>query len=313
MQDQSQASSQTVVTIGSAVMDVYVSSPAFQIDAAKRLMVDAAAGKLEVESLSVQTGGGATNTAVGFSRMGFTARCISETGKDDLATLVLQTLEKEGVDTSFLIQEKLEQTGSSVILVSPSGERMILVYRGAASMLDPKDITEESLAGANWVHLSNIAQQFETHQHIFELVRKQQLKLSWNPGSQLLSALPELGWDVAELPLEIVFVNKEEWQLVDRFQEDFLRAARLVVVTDGNKGGQIFQTGAAPVTYAANPVTAIDATGAGDAFVVGFVSATLRGQAPIQAAEWGAKNAASVVQQSGAKAGLLSLEEMSVI
>lgn len=310
MQDQHPQTSKTVVSIGSAVMDVYVTSSAFQMDAAKRVMVDASAGKLELDSLSAQVGGGATNTAVGFSKMGFTARCISETGKDDLATLVTQTLEREGVDLSFLVQEKLEQTGSSVILVTPSGERMVLVYRGAASMLDPKDISEDAFQDADWVHLSNISQQYQTHQHIFELIRKYNAKLSWNPGSQLLTSLADLGWDVAQIPLEILFLNKEEWQMAGRFQEDFLRASRLVVVTDGSKGGQIFQTGTAPISYSANPVEAVDATGAGDAFVVGFVSATIRGLQPIQAAEWGAKNAASVVQQSGAKAGLLGIGEM---
>ena len=55
---------------------------------------------------------------------------------------------------------------------------------------------------------------------------------------------------------------------------------------------------------------AVEETGAGDAFCVGFVSAYLYHQSLETCLEWGKRNAASVVTQIGAKDGLLTKREI---
>jgi sugar/nucleoside kinase (ribokinase family) len=186
---------------------------------------------------------------------------------------------------------------------------MVLVHRGAASMLDPQDIPVASLAGADWIHLSSIGDRFETLNHLFETVYQQRLKLSWNPGSSVLHALVDSRWQPTRLPIEILFVNKEEWEVVGPLQPRLLETIPQIVVTDGRRGGRIFMNGQLTQTYQGEQVTAVDATGAGDAFVVGYVSSLLLGKNSADAAIFGARNAASVVQQIGAKPGLLSVND----
>jgi ribokinase len=109
-----------VISIGSALIDIFIHSDQFTIhqDQQNVLLCQDFGEKIEVESLTVHTGGGGSNTAVGFARMGFSTAIIAETGRDAFAQIVSSELEREQVDTSLLVREHKEQTGGSVILVS---------------------------------------------------------------------------------------------------------------------------------------------------------------------------------------------------
>ena len=81
-------------------------------------------------------------------------------------------------------------------------------------------------------------------------------------------------------------------------------------MTDGPHGGQVFTKQTGWQHYTAKVENAVDETGAGDAFVVGFVSARIRNQSIETATHWGKTNAAAVVHYFGGKAGLLTQEEL---
>jgi sugar/nucleoside kinase (ribokinase family) len=302
---------QRVLTIGSALIDVFIASESFELNQEVGSMsFTNKSGKLEVENFDVRTGGGASNTAVGFSRMGFQAACIAEMGKDELAHLVADSFKDENVNQQYLINEKKEQTGGSVILVAEGGERMVLVHRGAASMLDPQDIAVQAIQETDWIHLSSIAGKLNTLEHIFNLVRQYNKKMSWNPGSGFLKSLHERDWDIASFPVAVVLLNRQEWEIVGDKQQAFLDTVPKIVITDGSKGGSVFVDGQQAQEFVAEEIEAIDNTGAGDAFGVGFVSGLLQGKPLEQAIEWGKKNAASVVQKLGAKPGLLYASDL---
>ena len=160
-----------VITIGSALVDIFISSKNFHLkkETSALWLCEKYDEKIEVESFKVTTGGGGSNTAVGFARMGFTTGVVSELGEDSWSNLLLDDFKKEGVDTSLLVLERKEETGGSVILSAPDGVRTIMVHRGAASMLDAKDIPDHALINAKWIHLSSISGQREALQKIFSL------------------------------------------------------------------------------------------------------------------------------------------------
>jgi ribokinase len=294
-----------ILTIGSALVDIFMSSEQFHLDQDGTLTCGTANGKLDVDSLIVKTGGGATNTAVGFARLGYEASVLSELGRDEFAQLVESELKAEGVATEFIVSERREQTGGSVILVTKSGERMVLVHRGAASQLDPHDVSTEAFANLDWVYLSSVSGQVATIKQIGEVMRRHNLHCTWNPGNKELAALVSGELAVADLPVEIFMVNQEEWEQLGSLQDQYLASLSVVIVTDGVKGGTVYRRGEQPHQYQAVQVTAVDVTGAGDAFGVGFTHAWLESQPVVVAAQWGVHNAGSVVQQVGAKAGLL--------
>ena len=73
-----------VTTIGSATVDIFMKSPAFHLQPTSEgvLLCQEYGGKIDIEDFFWQSGGAGTNTAVGFSRMGFRSAAIVEIGKD---------------------------------------------------------------------------------------------------------------------------------------------------------------------------------------------------------------------------------------
>jgi ribokinase len=302
-----------VITIGSALVDIFISTPSLEVQASsavKKISLEYGS-KTEVQDFKVLTGGGGTNTAVGFARLGFSSATICETGKDNLSYLIEQDLTANGVKTGLIIKEKLEKTGGSVILVSSTGERSALIHRGAAAMLDPYDIPSYWLSQAKQIHLCSIGGQVETLNKIFDIINKNnQTKLSWNPGKKELALLVSRQLDISQIPCEILLVNAEEWDILSPVQPEILKKIPYTVVTAGKQGGTIYDHNKQQFHFAATSDKAIDATGAGDAFGTGFVAAMLINKTPQQAAQWGAYNAANVVKFYGAKTGLLHRQQL---
>jgi sugar/nucleoside kinase (ribokinase family) len=303
-----------IITIGSALVDVFVHSKHFQSRPSQdgQLLCQLYGDKLDVESFRVFSGGGGTNTAVGFQRLGFKTGVVCELGRDDFAQIVLSELRREQVSAQLVIAEKKEQTGGSVVLVGQDGGRTVLVHRGAASQLDPYDLSPFWLTQTRWIHLSSISGRLETLKKLFQLIkRNHEIGLSWNPGKAELKLISSGQLVVSEVPCQIFFVNEEEWAMIANQQSQVLATFSQVVVTAGAKGGRVYVNGKPAWQFEGQKHQVVDETGAGDAFISGYVSASLLANPPQVAVAWGVKNAASVISYYGAKLGLLDRHRMS--
>lgn len=302
-----------VVSIGSALIDIFIHSDQFSLKNGEQgvLLCQRLGDKVNVDGFLLRTGGGGSNTAVGFARMGFQTGLITELGKDTWSKIILDELHDEYVAANYVVEEKLEDTGGSVILVSGNGERTVLVHRGASSMLDPHDIPTDRLGMARWVHLSSIAGQEKTLHTIFETLRDSRAELSWNPGGSEIELLISGALPVNEVPARVLIVNEEEWQQLENRQHEFKEQVPEIIVTRGAEGGLIiFKGEETPFKSLRNE--SVDDTGAGDAFAVGYVSAVLYGKEPQVAVRWGVQNAHSVIKQVGAKPGLLKKTHLEI-
>lgn len=294
-----------VITIGSALTDIFVKSSQFNIKNSEdsQMLCQLYGDKMEVDEFEIHTGGGGSNTAVGFARQGFRTAVVTEIGNDTLAKIILEDFHQERVATNLIIQEKREKTGGSVILIGADGGRSVMVHRGASSMLDSHDIPINHLQRAEWIHLSSISGRIDALQMIGSALQGNQ-KLSWNPGKGELELLKDQSLNIYTMNCKVFIVNKQEWAMVEFLQEKLIDAIPEIVVTDGKKGGVVIFQGKEH-RFESKNIASIDDTGAGDAFGVGYVSARIRGQTITQAADYGVENASSVVQSIGAKAGLL--------
>ena len=300
-----------VISIGSSLVDIFLSSPQLKLSKGKTKKFTIQGDKIELDTMRVFSGGGGTNTAVGFARLGFKTGLISETGKDNFASVILNELHREGVDTSLIIQEKLEQTGGTVLLVNKDGERTALIHRGASSMIDPYDISPFWFLQTRWVHLTNIAGKEETLHKIFKLIRKNlETTLSWNPGKQELALIAEEKLAITDIPCKILILNEVEWELVKDQQKALIKEIPEIIITQGQKGGFVYEHGQKTFKFLATGDRAIETTGAGDAFSTGFVAGQLLGESLKTCVTWGARNAGSVISQFGAKAGLLDRQHI---
>ena len=83
----------------------------------------------------------------------------------------------------------------------------------------------------------------------------------------------------------------------------------MVVITDGGEGSFGYD-GEKYWKLDIFPAKLVEMTGSGDAFATGALAGLFHGKDLKEAMRWGAANGASVVEQVGPQAGLLTLSKM---
>ncbi len=300
-----------VISIGSATRDVFVYVPR------KFFTADGCAfypgSKIEVDDLRYSTGGGATNTAVGFARLGLRAAAACAIGDDDNGYHILKELRQENVDTRNVAQMKGKKTAFSVILTGFARDRVILNYSAATNMLHRSRIKWGSLS-AKWFYISSLHGEKQLLSKIVWHAKKIRAKIAFNPGQREL-ALGLAGLIGMLGKIDVLILNNEEALRLTRHGDvarnlqQLQELANIVVITQGKDGAHASFGGQ---IYAVRPfdVPVADVTGAGDAFACGFVGALAKGEGIEQALRWGAANASSVVMYLGTKNILLTQTEI---
>jgi sugar/nucleoside kinase (ribokinase family) len=181
------------MTIGGATQDIFIrykypEMMQLELDTKKRNFLLLEEGrKIDVSNLDYHTGGGATNSAVSFSRLGFDVRTFFKIGPDKAAEFVLQRLEHEGIDTRFIVHDTEIQTGTSFIVPCPSGDRVVLAYRGANAQLRIEEIPLDEISTCDQLYITSLTGcSSELLLPIVKHAKKHNVPVAANPGSSQL-------------------------------------------------------------------------------------------------------------------------------
>lgn len=303
-----------LLAIGAAVQDVFLShsdefKPVSDKTVHEQFMRLELGGKADVNNITFSTGGGATNAAVTFARQGLHSQFMGTIGHDPAGQAVLDDLDKEGVDTSGVSYSEKYNTGYSVLLLAPSGERTILTYRGASTHYDAKNFDLDD-CGADWLYVSSMAGSMEALHKIFTQARELGIKIMFNPGKGELSRPDKLRALLEDV--EVLSVNKEEMQMIveGSSKDELVRHAHhyvpVVIISDGPNGVTASDGKTIVDAGMYEDVPVIDRTGAGDAFGSGFLSQWATGKSLRESIIFASANSTSVVTKIGAKTGILS-------
>lgn len=300
------------MAIGAATQDVYLQGKAFkpQYDKEdKRYEEQFELGaKLEVDGITFSTGGGAGNAAVTFARQGLDSSFIGYIKDDPAGAAVVADFDKEHVDASGILYTDKEPTGYSVILLAPTGERTVLVHRGASAHYKTRDLDLQHI-DADWLYLSSFAGQIDVLESLVTQAAKKGIKVALNPGKGELAHPAKLRALLDDITL--LAANKEEMsQLVEGTTTEELarHAANLVdyvIVTDGPHGEVAVGDDKVVKGGMYDDIKVVDRLGAGDAFCSGFTSQIALGKEIEEAVVFASANSTSVVSMIGAKTGIL--------
>lgn len=302
----------SIITIGTATLDVFLVGEAFRRHRdgkTKGFVQEFPVGsKLEIDDVMYSTGGGASNAAVTFRRLGCKVSVRAKIGDDLAGHNIMKALAHEGIDTNHLKCDIHGKSGYATVLLAPGGERTVLVYRGVSETVDIGDLGLKT-ATADGLYMSSLAGNLRLLKDITVLAQQRSWRVAYNPGSRELAQAPKL------LPLlktvNLLSLNKDEAQKLfgDKEPAQLLAAAAkyctYVLITNGSSGAwatdgtQLYHLG----LY--KDVKVVDRTGAGDAFGSGFAACLFMGKSVEEALSFASANATSVVQQIGAKAGIL--------
>ncbi|MBC7512483.1 carbohydrate kinase family protein [Candidatus Saccharibacteria bacterium] len=303
----------TILSIGAAVQDVFLShsdefKPVTDKSLHEQVMQLEMGAKADVNNIDFSTGGGATNAAVTFTRQGLHAIFMGTIGHDPAGQAVLDDLDKEGVDTRLVSYSKNLNTGYSVLLLAPNGERTILTYRGASTHYDKHHFNMKDV-DADWLYVSSMAGSMDVIAAIFDQSKAKGIKTFFNPGKGELKQPAKLKSLLEDV--DVLSVNRDEAALIvegtdsEELARHLLHYVSVAIVSDGPNG--VVATDGKTVVRAGmyEDVKVIDRTGAGDAFGSGFLSQWAKGESLKDSVVFASANSTSVVTKIGAKVGIL--------
>lgn len=277
-------------------------------------------GKLALfDELEIHTGGCANNTAIALTRLGLSAGAMGKVGTDAFGDLILQKLRDNGVDTAGMRQDPGSSTSFTFVAVASDGERTFYHYIGANGELCEADLDWEVIKSAKILHIAGA------------LVMP---RFDGAPMANVLQKAKTLGITTS---LDTAYDATGKWMetlepclpYVDMFLPSIVEAQHLTGLSDAREIAQFLRRRYGIHTIAikmgedgsyvstperehfatAYPVTAVDATGAGDAYAAGFLAGTLMGWDLKATAELASATGAACVTAIGTTAGIQNLEE----
>lgn len=301
----------TIVTIGKATQDVFLkSTDAFTEFEHKGVKYEQlpVGQKLDLDEVVFSTGGNVTNAAVTFARQGLHSKYAWCIGDDAPSETILQSLDREGVDTSHVHQSNRFKASYSVILMLNGGERTILNYKGTMPTAKDHELDLSIIDEGEWIYISSLGD-MELLERIITRAAKHEVKVMLNPAGVELKEADKLKGLLEDVT--VLAVNKEEAQMIvhGETSEELVRHLThyvpVAIVSDGPNG--VVATDSKTIVSAGmyEDVPVIDRTGAGDAFGSGFLSAYAQGKSLKDAIIFASANSTSVVQYIGAKEGIL--------
>ena len=253
------------------------------------VLVDFLPGSAHSPSYTPLAGGAPANVAVAYTKLGGTGYFAGGISEDNFGNMLMQQLENEGVNTTYVKRVKDANTALVLVSLDNSGERTFNFYRHntadmhygrtqvdnidwqsigifhyCSNTLTSESMYRDTLYAIEIAKLNNVLISFDVN-------LRQQL---WHS----LALLPERV-EACVKKSDIIKLSKDEANYLANIRqvtiEGYIRyllslGAKLIVITDGENAVQVTCASFSAVLDVPK-VSPIDTTGAGDSFISGFL------------------------------------------
>ena len=260
-------------------------------------------GRIELRETTIRSGGPTATALLVLARLGMRVALIGKLGDDDLGRMAIQDLQKEGIDTSFLIREKGKKTQVSFIPVErESGRRTVFWSRGTITPLKSKDIKKKFITQSSAIHFDELFVEATVEAAL--IAKKSGVVVSMDAGNYE-DGIEELKGKVD------LFIASESFMKEYSEEENPSKGikklkefgAKVTAVTLGSKGSLTIYDNE-QIQIPAYPVRAVDTTGAGDIFHGAFLYGWLKGWEIRQTLRFASAAAAMNCLSLGAHGGI---------
>jgi sugar/nucleoside kinase (ribokinase family) len=276
-------------------------------------------GRLKLfDKMELHIGGCAANSGIAMAKLGLSVGVAGKVGHDVFGRFVRETLEAAGVETTGVVTDADAPTAFTFVMVSSDGERRFVHTMGANATLCEEDVDLDWVTQAKVLHVAGtmVMPTFDGEQ-----------------TARVLAAAQNAGVTTA---MDLVFNDRVEdyWPVVgpclphlDMFLPSIEEAERVAGTSDPQGIAQRVHEAGCPVvavklgrhgSYVSGQgeaakvpcyaVDVVDASGAGDSFVAGFLAGRLRGWSLVESARFGNAVAAHCIQALGCTAGVRDFE-----
>lgn len=282
----------------------------------------------------LRPGGSAPNTLLALAGLGIPAVICGKIGNDQFGMTYDNQVSAYGI-TSRLVRGE-GATGSSIILVTPDGERTMNTHLGMCQEFGVDDLDEPllrtSVAGGGFFYFTGYMWDTESQKkairRAIEVTRQAGGRVVFDVADPF--AVERYRTDFLELlrnDVDVVFANRREASLLfDESREEelirhLLEMVSLCAIKTGKEGSLVAQRAASPGAHPsgeflleripARPITPRDTTGAGDMYAAGFLAGLARGETPRKCGEIAGFLAEEIIQHVGAQFDIADLRDVS--
>ena len=238
------------------------------------------------QSTNRSFGGKGANQAIAAARSGASVAMIGMVGTDTNGCDYIVRLEKEHIDTKYILKNSAQHTGTAFICVDNKGENFIVVDQGANAKLDIETVSKiltQELPRSNLLLL-----QLETPLNIVLKALDSAAKLRVPSILNASPVNPDFPWGA--VPIHTLIINKHEFQSIfsrevdDLFKleelkrKQFLQQKQIshLVITQGSSP-TLFLSPKSSFSISPPSITPVDTVGAGDTFAGVLASALASG------------------------------------
>lgn len=272
-----------------------------------------------IDSITLTTGGNVSNVGIDLAKLGFKVGAITRVGNDSLGRFVVQHYRAFGIDTEGVTIDRRAQTSATIVSVDKTGERTFLHTRGCMKNFRAADVFSRLplLQKARILSIGYLGLLPETEKEFGRLFRavkqKTTLKIFLDSAASprvtpraLRGFLPFVDFFIPSHEEAMHITGRKTPEAIVEYLTQ-AGAPHVVGVKLGARGCYLSDGRRASYVKARKVATVVDATGAGDAFVAGFIAGTLKGMDPFDAARVANAVAASCVSAVGASTAIKSM------
>jgi len=276
-----------ITVVGSINLDLVASAPS----------LPAPGETVTGASLARHPGGKGANQALAARKLGAEVALIGRVGDDEMAGAATALLRAHGVDLSGVETDPAAPTGVALITVDPTGENQITVAAGANHGVTPEQLPTR-------IETPLIVQLELPIPTVEAAVGRATDFVCVNlaPAAPVSEALLRRA--------DLIVVNETEAAF---YGEALHAGGGMVVVTKGARGAVMYRHGVETAWATPPRVTAVDAVGAGDAFVGAIAVALLEGMEPDAALNFACAAGALAATRPGAQPSLGTRAEVEAL
>ena len=283
-----------ITVIGSANMDVIAQADKFPLQG------ETVRGK----DFQTAPGGKGANQAVACARLEQEVQLIGTTGTDSFAEMIINNLQEQQVNTSYIKQVE-GPSGVAVILLT-EGDNRIISIPGANHALTPARIGEmESVIAASQLVMMQLELPTDTVWHVLKLCKELEVPVMMDPA-------PSSSFQLEFMPF-VRYLTPNETECAQLFghpiEEVVTNYPNKLLVTLGNDG-VCYHDGERIIHVPGVPAKVVDTTGAGDTFNGALASRLVQGNNLRSAIQFANVAASLSIEKFGAQGGMPTIQDV---
>jgi sugar/nucleoside kinase (ribokinase family) len=256
------------------------------------------------------SGGSAGNTVAGIRSLGGRAAFLGKVAADANGATYVADMRQAGVDFFGSPLTGGPATATSMIAVTPDGERSMNTFLGASTEFAPEDVERAAIEDAGWLYLEGYLfdkpAARDAFVHASEIAQAAGRRIALTLSDTFCVDRHRASFlHLIRTHADLVFANERE--LLSLYETDDFDAALAAIRADSQIAavtrsalGSVVVSADSTIEEAAQPVArVVDATGAGDQYAAGFLFGLTHGGDLRRCARLGHLAAAEVITHIG--------------